>query len=1060
MAIFQNSVVERFLDNLESSVVDSAYARYKEVYSAKRIHEIKKLKEEQYQEGFIKDIFGKVLGYTIPPESPINIELEKKNEKDAKKVDGAIMKDGEVIGVIELKDNKTKNLDKVKDQAFGYKVNHKGCKYVVTSNFQKLRFYIDDATEYEEFDLYNLDRKEFSRFYLFLRKEGLLDKNTPEKLKEETKFHEEDIGKKLYKDYSAFKYKFFDNIVKNNPQYDKLLLFKTSQKFLDRILFVLFAEDKKLIPENAISRIVESWEKADDLHYKPLYELFKILFTHLNIGHTYKSGYEIPAYNGGLFSEDEVLNNLKVDDEVLKDDLLTLSKYDFNTEVDVNILGHIFEHSLSELEQVEAEIKLEVADKTKGKRKKDGVFYTPKYITKYIVDNTIGKLCDEKKLELKIDNYDVSQYQNKNGKLNAKGKTFFKILEDYKEWLFELKIVDPACGSGAFLNQALTYLIDEHKFIDDLIAELTNTPLRLFDTDKAILEKNIFGVDINEESVEIAKLSLWLRTAQKGRKLSNLSNNIKCGNSIINDVEVAGSKAFDWEKEFTEVFANGGFDVVIGNPPYVRKQGLVEHYPEMCDFYEKQYQSATANYDIYALFMERSFDLINNTGIVSYILPHKFLVTDFGAGIRKFFKEHQAVKSILHFGSEMVFADASTYTCIINLDKSSKDRVCFKKIMPLDINKSFEWDFMKYENLNETNWDLQSEKVYDLIEKLKKQPYKVENVFKSIFQGIATSLDAVYVFEGSENGELIKGYNANYDYHFEIEKELVKPILGGKEIQKYQPNNKVNYVLFPYKNGASVSENYIKDYLPKTYSYIKYFEQEIRGRERGRMDIEQGWYLYIYPKNIVKFPYPKIMTREISLGCNMTYDESGEFYHNGKVYSFVKNEDFQVNDKYYLGILNSKVMWFFLKNTGSEYKGGYFVFKTNYLKPFPLPEISNNSDLLIDKTETMLRLNKSLQVLADKVYGLLKSDFSLDNLSKKIKNWHSLEWSEFEKELKKKKIVLSGVQKEEWYERFTRLKEEAQSIKVQIDKTDREIDQMVYELYDLTEDEIKIVEES
>ena len=134
------------------------------------------------------------------------------------------MKDGEVVGVIELKDNKTKNLDKVKDQAFGYKVNHKGCKYVITSNFQKLRFYIDDATEYEEFDLYNLDRKEFSRFYLFLRKEGLLDRNTPEKLKEETKFHEEDIGKKLYKDYSAFKYKFFDNIVKNNPPFPKVRL--------------------------------------------------------------------------------------------------------------------------------------------------------------------------------------------------------------------------------------------------------------------------------------------------------------------------------------------------------------------------------------------------------------------------------------------------------------------------------------------------------------------------------------------------------------------------------------------------------------------------------------------------------------------------------------------------------------------------------------------------------------------------------------------------------------------------------------------------------------------
>jgi len=175
------------------------------------------------------------------------------------------------------------------------------------------------------------------------------------------------------------------------------------------------------------------------------------------------------------------------------------------------------------------------------------VFYTPKYITKYIVDNTVGKLCAEKKTELGLDiDFDVQDYQKSNGSVNAIGKDLFHTLESYKEWLLQLKILDPACGSGAFLNQALTFLIEEHKNIDDLISELTNTPLRLFDTDKAILENNIFGVDINDESVEIAKLSLWLRTAQKGRKLSNLNNNIKCGNSLIDDPAIAGDKAFNW----------------------------------------------------------------------------------------------------------------------------------------------------------------------------------------------------------------------------------------------------------------------------------------------------------------------------------------------------------------------------------------------------------------------------------------------------------------------------------------------------------------------------------
>jgi len=151
----------------------------------------------------------------------------------------------------------------------------------------------------------------------------------------------------------------------------------------------------------------------------------------------------------------------------------------------------------------------------------------------------------------------------------TKGKKLYQKLNDYKDWLLSLKIVDPACGSGAFLNQALNFLIEEHKNIDDIIAELTNTALRLFDTDKAILENNLYGVDINEESVEIAKLSLWLRTAQKGRKLSSLNDNIKCGNSLIDDPEIAGEKAFDWNVEFEEIMQNGGFDVVIGNPPYL-----------------------------------------------------------------------------------------------------------------------------------------------------------------------------------------------------------------------------------------------------------------------------------------------------------------------------------------------------------------------------------------------------------------------------------------------------------------------------------------------------------
>ncbi len=246
------------------------------------------------------------------------------------------------------------------------------------------------------------------------------------------------------------------------------------------------------------------------------------------------------------------MDKIELDDEILYPHVMKLTNYDFQSEVDVNILGHIFENSLNEIENITAELAGQEVEKSKSKRKKDGVFYTPKYITKYIVDNTIGKLCEEKKSELGIIDEDYAK-----GRRNRK-KEIIKNLDDnlhaYRDWLLNITICDPACGSGAFLNQALEFLIEEHAYIDELQAQLFGESIVFKDVSNHILEKNIFGVDINEESVDIAKLSLWLRTAQRGRKLTTLSNNIKCGNSLIDDPEIAGEKAFNWQKEFPNVF--------------------------------------------------------------------------------------------------------------------------------------------------------------------------------------------------------------------------------------------------------------------------------------------------------------------------------------------------------------------------------------------------------------------------------------------------------------------------------------------------------------------------
>ena len=1007
MPIFQKSIVDKYLGTLEVDVLNDAYNSYKEVYGAQKIKRIRKLKEEQYQGGFLKDIFGSVLGYTIDPEVGYNIELEKKNETNAKKADGAILKEEKVLGVIELKSNSTKNLESIKDQAFGYKNNHKGCKYVISSNFHKLRFYIDDATEYEEFDLYNLDKDTFKKFFLYLRKEGLLDKNIPKLLKEETKFHEENISKQLYKDYSAFKNKFFENIVKNNPQYDKLLLFKKSQKFLDRILFILFAEDKGLIPTNAISRIVESWALADEMHQKSLYELLRILFSHLNVGHTYKSGYEIPPYNGGLFAPDEVLDKIRVDDAVLKDDLLTLSKYDFNTDVDVNILGHIFEHSLTEIEEIEAKIKGEEADKSKGKRKKDGVFYTPKYITKYIVDNTVGKLCSEKKEELGLDiDFDVLDYQKSNGTVNAKGKELFHTLESYKKWLLTLKILDPACGSGAFLNQALSFLIEEHKNVDDLIADLTNTPLRIFDTDKAILENNIFGVDINDESVEIAKLSLWLRTAQKGRKLSNLNNNIKCGNSLIDDPAVAGDKAFKWEEEFPEIFANGGFDVVIGNPPYGAtldgKNWLKNRYKE----------TSFGNIDSYKYFIQLGTELLINKGVLSYIMPDSYLEKEYFKDLRVFTSNNFGIITNIKMGDD-VFEEVNLPTSIIILNKKGRKT---NNYYFLDISKTSE-----------------TEKSNSLVNGamfITDKP-KSEETF-IVIESIIKSNNTVPLIE------------------------VYDQVMGVKTYQNGKGKPKQTH----YEKEGDV---FVSNHLDDTYNY-PYVSQGINRYSYQSQNefISYGEWL-AEPRKKKYFDNPKVIIREIiNPRIFATYIEEPGVVKN--IAAVIVQKDKLYPIKFLLGLINSKLFTHYV-NEQSPKSGNksYPSFNSRLLKQLPIikcndvdkTKVINKVSIILEQTEKSI-LNRA------KFSNYIRSQFSIEKLTKKLQNWDELELGEFIKELSKaiKKAgckKLTKMDEMEWMEVFESKKSEALELKAKIDQTDKEIDQMVYQLYGLTEEEIKTV---
>ena len=877
MPLYQSSVLNKFLKQQDKDAVAKAYKKFSKHFHNPKIQEnIRNSKEEQYQEGFLRELFVDVFGYTLNPQPNYNLTTELKNEKGSKKVDGAILKDGNAIGVIELKGTDTKDLEKVRQQAFDYKANQTGCVYVITSNFEKLRFYINNAVDFEEFDLFTINEQRFEVLYLSLGAENILN-NIPLSIKEASVVEQENITKKFYADYSLFKRELFRDLVKKNLRNDvfrnvlaaeetakadkniKLNLFKKSQKLIDRFLFIFFAEDRGLLPPNSTYKILEDWNDLKERDaYFPLYDRFKLYFNYLDTGRkgTDKKA-EIFAYNGGLFKPDNILDSLVLDDELLYKHTKTLSEYDFESQVDVNILGHIFENSLNEIESVNAEIEGTDFDKQKTKRKKDGVFYTPKYITKYIVDNTVGKLCQEKRAELGVIDEEFTAKRQKETK-----RLLLEKLEVYRAWLLELTICDPACGSGAFLNQALDFLIKEHESVDELQASLLGSAIVFQEIENTILEKNIYGVDLNEESVEIAKLSLWLRTAQPRRKLNSLNNNIKCGNSLIASKAVAGDKSFKWEDEFPEVFKNGGFDVIIGNPPYVRQE-LIDSNDKK--WLIKNYAVGNGVADLYVYFYQRSMEILKANGILGFITPNKFYKTKYGTDLRNYLKQKDIIE-LIDFFELPVFEDASTdsqITIIRNQLKNDSFSYCPIRNIASFINDNYDNVIIKKESLSDLNWTFHNSEDSNLNDKFFKNSKSLGSYVKNeIFLGVKTAANNAFIIDQSTRTKLIdEDPNSS---------ELIKKYVSATDIKEYHLENEDDYFLI--NTGYDID---VRKY-PAIYNWLMQFDDQLKKRT------DKGVHHFNLRacKYYDKFEKQKIMYIYTAVKHRFKFDESGFYVNN------------------------------------------------------------------------------------------------------------------------------------------------------------------------------------
>ncbi len=872
------------------------------------------------------------------------------------------------------------------------------------------------------------------------------------------------------------------NVHKNNLDLTVRELNSSVQNTIDRIVFLRICEDRGIERDERLKDLL----KGERAIYTMLVEQFR------QADEKYNSGlFHFKKDNSRHGEPDELALGLKIDDAVLSEIIENLyppkSPYRFSV-IPAEILGHVYEQflgkviSLGDDGDVEVEYKPEV-------RKAGGVYYTPTYIVDYIVENTVGKLL-----------------------AGATPTT-----------ASELRILDPACGSGSFLIGAYQKLLDWHLewYADHLVPLLeakkpetskevrallpesysaaandgagaggagnnrkrgrgrprksssaTNAATagqfpvfqagggewRLTTAErKRILLNNIHGVDIDLAAVEVTKLSLQLKvlegenqetlsrqlTLLNERALPDLGENIKCGNSLIgpdfydrqtslfDEEEMYRVNAFDWEAEFPEIMGRGGFDAVIGNPPYIRIQNLREFQPEEVNYYEAFYESARGKYDLYILFLEKNVHLVKQNGIFGMIVPNKLLISDYGKNIRKILSELGSIDELVSFEQLQIFDQASIYTCLLFWVNDTRERYQYIEFSSLDkIND----DLKQIKQLTNTNrfakaslpvpvgqdeWNPTVNQAANIVLTLPSRWNNLQSIAQRIFQGIITGGDKLFLFEIRSIGtQRTTVYSREFKSEFEIESELLRPFLRGSNIKRYLLQDPEFYVLHLYKlvdkKTVYLSEDEIEHQYPLCWEYLKHAKSKMSSRGSARMKYPI-WYGLWNPRDLRLLESPKLLVPTIANKPSFSFDTVGEYFFLGSgaggpgCYGLILPEG-PHSPYYVLGLLNSRVTDIFINATSSVFRGGYRAYSQQFLQGIPFRSIDFSDPADVARHDSMV--------------ALVENMLDLHRRLAEAKTGHE-------------NTLLSR----------------------QIDGIDRRIDALVYELYELTAEEIKIVKD-
>jgi hypothetical protein len=494
----------------------------------------------------------------------------------------------------------------------------------------------------------------------------------------------------------------------------------------------------------------------------------------------------------------------------------------------------------------------------------------------------------------------------------------------YQDALRKLRIVDPACGSGVFLVIAFDFLKAEYERVNKKLEQLRGREGALSDVeaiDSDILSNNLYGVDVNAESIEITKISLWLKTARRGKVLDSLDHNLRVGDSLIEDASFAYLEhGFSWRPAFPEVFVEGGFDVVLSNPPYVR----MELIKTMKPYLERRFQVVADRADLYCYFYERGLSLLKQGGRLGFISSSSFFKTGSGAPLREFLIANATLESVTDFGDLRVFDGITTYPVIMTMKRSAalpEHNLRFWKLhtRPAEnFSAAFDENAELYPQLSLTgaSWEFEAAAPRELRRKIRSGKPTLKDVYGSPSYGIKTGLNAAFYIDGHVRAKLIAQDPRSAD--------LIRPLAVGDDAERWRIERRDTWIIYVPKGSIDINRfEALRSHL------LPYKEKlERRATQQEWFELQQSQHAYVHDFENGKIIYP-----EMSQGRKFSF-------HDGVLY--VNNKAFYIasTDKFLLALLNSKLIWFFLRGVSASLRGGEWrlELRSQYVDTIPIPD--------------------------------------------------------------------------------------------------------------------------